>query len=181
MGLSSRISYLFLMWSALEILGLAVWVGGLLMILGGVIPAVFNEGMETGGRILTRVFQGYNTLVVGAIVILVVAASWRVWASSCQQGSWQGSLMGVGQTELILLTLMISICCLIVLWLSPTSVTLQKQAFAAVGDVQKKDAYEAFFYVHSIVRALYFVNLVLGVSLLVVKIKRWIGPVFHKV
>lgn len=169
----------------LELVSIAVWVGGLLIILGGVIPAVFNEGMEVGGRILTRVFEGYNKMVVGSIAVLVVAAAWRIWASAVRQDSWPGSLpgslIGMGRTEMVLLTLMISICALIVLWLSPASVTLQRQAFSAIGEAQKKEAYESFFQVHSIVRALYFANLVLGIGLLVVKIKRWIGPAFPKV
>ena len=49
--------------SLLELLGLMVWIGGLAVLLTTVIPAVFNTlGMETGGRFLRRVFDGYNTL-----------------------------------------------------------------------------------------------------------------------
>ena len=177
----AKIWVAFLVWSVLEFIALAVWVGGLLMILGGVIPAVFNEGMEVGGRILTRVFEGYNKLVVGAIVLMVLAVIWRVWVSATRQDSCETNMIGVGRTEMLLLTIMISICCLIILWLSPASVVLQKQAFEAIGETQKKEAYEAFFQVHSIVRVLYFSNLLLGVGLIVVKIKRWVGPVPLKV
>src|SRR5213594_2614903 len=66
-----------------ELLALSIWIGGLVVIIGSVIPAVFNSfGMEQGGRFLTKVFEGYNRLVALAIVLLVSAAAWRFWVSS---------------------------------------------------------------------------------------------------
>ena len=52
-----------------EWLALAVWVGGLLVLIGSVIPAVFNTfgGQDSGGLFLTRAFEGYNHFVIGAI------------------------------------------------------------------------------------------------------------------
>ena len=56
--------------SLLELLGLMMWIGGLAVLLTTVIPAVFNTlDMETGGRFLRRVFDGYNTLT-GSIVVV---------------------------------------------------------------------------------------------------------------
>ncbi|TAJ30883.1 MAG: DUF4149 domain-containing protein [Nitrospirae bacterium] len=154
----------------LELVALAVWVGGLLVIIGAVIPAVFNSfGMEPGGRFLTRVFEGYNRLTGGAIVLLVGTSAWRVWNGA--QGNLGGSLT---KPELAFLSAMIVIASLITLVLGPWSVTLQEQAFAAQGDA-KKTAYEAFFRIHTMVRGLYVLNLGLGIALLAVKVRDWMG------
>jgi uncharacterized membrane protein len=148
----------------LELLALSVWVGGLVAIIGAVIPAVFNSfGMEPGGRFLTRVFDGYNRLTTAAIVILAGTTGWQV-----RQGRLEGGHQaGMG------LTLMIGLAALIILVLGPASVTLQEQAFAAQGEAAKKAAYDAFFRTHTVVRALYIVNLGLGIGLLAVKAARW--------
>jgi uncharacterized membrane protein len=152
---------------------LAVWVGGLAVIIGSVIPAVFNSfGMEPGGRFLTKVFDGYNRLTVGAIVILVAAAGWRIWSTRGSSGA-----ATVTRPELVLLSTMILVAALIILWLGPWSVTLQEQAFAAQGEAAKKAAYGAFFRTHTLVRGLYLANLVLGIALMVVKVKRWMNSV----
>ncbi len=159
----------------LELVALAVWVGGLVVIIGAVIPAVFNSfGMEPGGRFLTRVFDGYNRLTLAAIVVLAGATGWRVRQSRKGGDSTQaGSRMS--RTEGMLLSLMIAVAALIILVLGPMSVTLQEQAFAAQGEAAKKAAYDAFFRTHMIVRALYVVNLGVGIALLAVKAKQWIN------
>ena len=56
-----------------ELLALAVWIGGLLVLVAAVIPAVFNTfgGQDTGGFFLTRAFDGYNRLVLGSAAILI--------------------------------------------------------------------------------------------------------------
>lgn len=157
----------------LELLGLAVWVGGLIVIIGAVIPAVFNFGMETGGRALARVFDAYNRLVAGAIVVLVSASAWRVW-------SWRRGMHAEAQlsrAEILLLTIMVMVSAVITMWLGPDSVLLQERAFAAQGVEAKKAAYEAFFRSHAIVRALYVTNLALGVALMAVKVRNWVGGV----
>lgn len=156
----------------LELLALSVWVGGLVAIIGAVIPAVFNSfGMEPGGRFLTRVFDGYNRLTTAAIVILAGTTGWQVRQGRLEGGHQAG--MGLGRTEAVLLTLMIGLAALIILVLGPASVTLQEQAFAAQGEAAKKAAYDAFFRTHTVVRALYIVNLGLGIGLLAVKAARW--------
>ncbi len=156
-----------------ELTALAVWVGGLVVIIGAVIPAVFNSfGMEPGGRFLTKVFDGYNRLTGGAIVILVIAMGWRVW------GARGGSADPMAaRPELILLSAMILVAGLITLWLGPWSVALQEQAFAAQGEEAKKAAYGAFFRTHTLVRGLYLLNLGLGIALLAVKAKGWVPHV----
>ena len=66
--------------SLLELLGLMIWIGGLAVLLTTVIPAVFNTlGMETGGRFLRRVFDGYNALTSGVVVMLIAIALFRYW------------------------------------------------------------------------------------------------------
>jgi uncharacterized membrane protein len=154
-----------------ELVALAAWTGGLMVIVGAVIPAVFNAfGMEPGGRFLTRVFDGYNRITTGAIVILVAAAGWRTW--SVRNGAGRA---GVTRPEMVLLSLMILVAASIILWLGPWSVTLQEQAFATQGEEAKKVAYGAFFRTHSFVRGLYLVNLGLGIALLAVKVRGWIS------
>ncbi len=160
---------LLVLWTVIEAIALALWVGGLLVIIGAVIPAVFNAGMETGGRLLTKVFDGYNRLVLGAIVALISAMAWRLWAG--RQGAAPGA--GVSRAEIILMGLMIGIFTVITLWLGPDSVALQEQAFVAKGEAAKQAAYAAFFRSHSFVRGLYVTNLALGIALLGVKVRQW--------
>ena len=51
----------------LEWVALGVWVGGLLILVAAVIPAVFNTfgGQDSGGFFLTRAFEGFNRAVMG--------------------------------------------------------------------------------------------------------------------
>ena len=154
--------------STFELVALSVWIGGLVAIVGAVIPAVFNSlGMEPGGRLLTRVFDGYNRLTAGAITILTVAGAWRIW-----QGA-QHPEARISRLELILLTVMVAVAAVIALWLGPASVSLQEVAFAAQGEAAKKAAYETFFRTHTLVRGLYLLNLGLGIALLAVKVHTW--------
>src|SRR3982750_1389904 len=61
-----------------ELLALAIWIGGLVVIVAAVIPAVFNSfAMEPGGRFLTRVFNGYNRLVLAGGGVLAISAVLR--------------------------------------------------------------------------------------------------------
>src|SRR5215813_3202377 len=87
----------------LEWLALGVWVGGLLVLIGAVIPAVFNTfgGQDSGGLFLTRAFEGYNRFVLGAMKILS-AATWYRW--------WSGDpVVQVSRGETLILLLMIVI------------------------------------------------------------------------
>ena len=150
----------------LEWLALGVWVGGLLVLIGAVIPAVFNTfgGQDSGGFFLTRAFEGYNRFVVGAMAILC-AASWYRW--------WSGDpAVGVSRGEMALLVGMGVIAGIIIVWLHPHAASLQAQAFAAKEEAVRKAAFEAFFRVHMPVRSLYMVNLVLGILLIGIKTKR---------
>lgn len=153
----------------LELLALGILIGGLIVIIAVVIPAVFNSfGMEPGGRFLTRVFDGYNRTVGAAIVILIGTAAWQIRIGA--QGSGPSSV--VSRSELILLTLMAGVALLISFVFGPASVTLQERAFAAQGEVARKAAYEAFFRSHAVVRGLYLLNLGFAIVLLVMKARR---------
>jgi uncharacterized membrane protein len=151
---------------SLELLALAVWVGGLLVLIGAVIPAVFNTfgGQESGGFFLTRTFEGYNRLVVGALAILLLSAGYRWWTAE--------PAVQVGGGELAVLAVMGLVAGVIILVLHPQAAALQAEAFAAKGEQAKKAALEAFFRLHMPVRSLYMVNLALGMALLVMKTKR---------
>ncbi|HJU03544.1 MAG TPA: DUF4149 domain-containing protein, partial [Nitrospiraceae bacterium] len=125
-----------------EVMALAVWTGGLLVIVGSVIPAVFNSfGMEAGGRFLTRVFDGYNRFVLAAIALLVAAGAGRAWIAARYQFTRHASL----HVEMVLLGLMIAVALTIILWLGPVSVSMQEAAFAVKDEAGKKPAYDAFF------------------------------------
>jgi hypothetical protein len=109
----------------LEWLALGVWVGGLVVLVGAVIPAVFNTfgGQDSGGLFLTQAFEGYNRFVIGAIVTLC-AASWYRW--------WSGDpTVRLGRGEMALLAGMVVIAGIIIVVLHPHAAALQAQAFAA--------------------------------------------------
>jgi uncharacterized membrane protein len=149
-----------------EWLALGVWVGGLLVLIGAVIPAVFNTfgGQDSGGLFLTQAFEGYNHFVIGAMAI-VCAASWYRW--------WSGDpAVAVSRGELVLLAGMVVIAGIIIVWLHPSAAALQAQAFAVKEEEARKAAFEALFRILMPVRSLYMVNLVLGILLIGVKTKR---------
>ena len=150
----------------LEWLALGIWVGGLLVLIGAVIPAVFNTfgGQDSGGLFLTRAFEGYHRFVIGALAILC-AASWYRW--------WSGdSAVAVSRGEMMLLAGMVVIAGVIIVWLHPYAAALQSQAFAAQEEAAKKAAFEALFRILTPVRWLYMVNLALGILLIGIKAKR---------
>lgn len=157
--------------SLLELLGLVIWIGGIAVLLTTVIPAVFNTlGMETGGRFLRRVFDGYNVLTSGVVVMLIGTALFRHWKYRREP---EGSLP-LRRSEVGLLVALAFVTCLVVVVLGPKAVALQEAAFAADSQEAKKTALEAFFRVHMIVRALHLINAGLAVSLLAVKFRHWV-------
>jgi uncharacterized membrane protein len=151
---------------SLEFLALAVWVGGLIVLVGAVIPAVFNTlgGQESGGLFLTRAFEGYNRLVVVALIILMSAMAYRHWVAE--------PVARVGRGEWLLLSAMGGIAGIIILVLHPQAAALQAEAFGLRDEQAKKAAFEAFFRLHKPIRSLYVVNGLLGMWLLVLKAKR---------
>ncbi len=150
----------------LEWLALGVWVGGLLVLVGAVIPAVFNTfgGQDSGGLFLTRSFEGFNRFVIAALAIMC-AASWYRW--------WSGDqAVGVSRGEMTVLAGMGVIAGIIIVVLHPSAAALQAQAFAAQEAAARKAAFEALFRILMPVRSLYMVNLVLGILLIGIKTKR---------
>jgi hypothetical protein len=148
-------------------LALAVWVGGLASIIAAVIPAVFNTiGMETGGRMLTKAFQGYDRLVLISAGLIIAGTLTRVLAA----GPWRAQ---IGMAELALLTMMAVIATVLTFWLTPETTRLQELAFSAKAEA-KRAAYGEFFVYHRVARALYILNLGLGIAVLCVKVKKWV-------
>ena len=149
---------------ALEWVALAVWVGGMVVLSGAVIPAVFNTfgGQDSGGMLLTRAFEGYHRFVIGSCVILSAAVWYRRWSGN--------PMVEVGRSELIVLAIMVLIAGLIMMVLHPNAVALQAQAFATKDETAKKMALEALFRVLMPIRSLYMVNLVLGIVLVGIKV-----------
>lgn len=157
--------------SLLESLGLMMWIGSLTALLTMVIPAVFNTlGMETGGRFLRRVFDGYNAVTGGVVVVLIGTAFFRHWKYRQEP---DGNLP-LKRPEVGLLTALTFVTVLVVVVLGPKAVALQEIAFDADSPEAKKTALEAFFRIHMIVRALHLINAGLAVSLLVVKFRHWV-------
>ena len=157
--------------SLLELLGLMMWIGSLTALLTMVIPAVFNTlGMETGGRFLRRVFDGYNAVTVGVVVVLVGTACFRYWKHRQEPDA----NLPVKRSEAGLLTALAFVTFLVVVVLGPKAVALQEAAFAADSQEAKKTALEAFFRMHMIVRALHLINAGVAVSLLAVKFRHWV-------
>lgn len=151
---------------SLEFLALGVWVGGLIVLVGAVIPAVFNTfgGQESGGFFLTRAFEGYNRLVVVALIVLVAGMGYRQWRGVASPR--------ISRSEWMLLSAMGGIAGLIILVLHPQAAALQAEAFGLKDEEAKKAAFEAFFQLHKPMRSLYVVNVLLGIWLLVLKAKR---------
>jgi uncharacterized membrane protein len=150
----------------LEWLALGVWVGGLLVLIGAVIPAVFNTfgGQDSGGLFLTQAFDGYNRFVLGAMAVLGAGLWYRWW---CRDPA-----VTVGRGELALLMGMVVIAGVIIVVLHPYAAGLQAQAFAVKEEAARKAAFEALFRVLMPVRLIYTVNLVLGIVLMGLKAKR---------
>ncbi len=150
----------------LEWLALGVWVGGMLVLIGAIIPAVFNTfgGQDSGGVFLTRAFEGYNRLVIGSIAVLCIA-SWYRW--------WSGDpMIAAGLGELTVLAGMVVIAGFIIAVLHPRAASLQAHAFALQEGAERKAAFEALFRILWPVRSLYLINLVLGILLMGIKVKR---------
>jgi len=157
----------------LEVLALTIWVGGLIAIIASVIPAVFNTiGMEAGGRVLTRTFQGYDRLVLGAALIVVAGMLVRGFGPKIV-GASGGIKEAVGSTEPHLIGIMIAIASLLAFYLNPEVARLQETAFGVKEVAAKRVAYEHFFFYHRVARALYLVNLGLGIAVLCVKVRKW--------
>jgi hypothetical protein len=81
----------------LEWLALGVWVGGLLVLIGAIIPAVFNTfgGQDLGGLFLTRAFEGYHRFVIGALAILCAAAWYRWWSGDPEVAVSRGEIWSI--------------------------------------------------------------------------------------
>lgn len=152
----------------MEVVALAVWAGGLVGIIASVIPAVFNSmvNMEAGGRILARTFQGYDRMVLVAAGLIVAGMLVRVFVA----GPWREQ---IGMTELTLLATMVVFAIVLTFWLNPETTRLQELAFSA-NEEAKRAAYEEFFVYHRVARALYILNLGLGIALLCVKVRKWV-------
>ena len=150
----------------LELLALTAWIGGLIVMIAVVIPAVFNTfgGQDSGGFFLTKAFEGYNRLVVVALIVLVSAMGYRRWQAAPRAR--------VSRGEWVLVSVMGAIAGLIILVLHPHAAALQAQAFALKDEQARKAAFEAFFRFHMPIRSLYVINVVLGVWLLALKAKR---------
>ena len=77
------------------------------------------------------------------------------------------------RTETLLFTTMLGIAAFLALYLNPEIIRLQEIAFASQGEAAKRSAYEGFFRLHKIARALYLLNFTLGIAALCVKVRKW--------
>jgi hypothetical protein len=152
-----------------EMCALTLWVGGLVVIIAIVIPAVFNSfGMEPAGRFLRRVFDGYGYLNLGILLVLSLVAFLRYRTF----GQDPSHVFTVTTAEWWLLGGMFVVTVGILGILGPQTVALQEQAFEAISKEKKEFAYEQFFRLHMIVRALHLVNVGLAFSLFILKLRK---------
>jgi len=154
----------------LEWLALGLWVGGLVVLVAAVIPAVFNTfgGQDSGGFFLTRAFEGFNRVVLGSMAVLVAGLAWRRWIHH--------PAMPPTFAEMAVLGTMVLIAGIIIGVLHPQAVALQVEAFAIKDEAARKAALAAFFKIHMPVRALYMVNVCLGIVLTGIRVNhtlRW--------
>jgi len=155
----------------LELTALGTWVGGLIILIGAVIPAVFNTfgGQDSGGFLLTRAFEGYNRIVLIAAAVLTLGTVGRAWLNR------RGVIdYPVSSSEWNVLGLMVLIAGAITFVLHPQAAALQAQAFATKGDAARTLAFNTFFRLHWPIRILYVVNMGLGIVLLGIRIRSWI-------
>ena len=143
----------------LEWVALGVWVGGLIILVAAVIPAVFNTfgGQDSGGFFLTRAFEGFNRAVMVAMAIMIAGLVWR--------RSVQHPAMTPTSFEMVVLGVMVLIAGIIIGVLHPQAAALQAEAFAIKDEAARKAALGAFFKLHMPTRVLYMVNLCLGIVL----------------
>jgi uncharacterized membrane protein len=148
---------------------LTLWIGGLVVIIAVVIPAVFNSfGMEQAGRFLRRVFDGYVLMNAGILIFLGALALMRQRTF----GNNPSHTFSVSTAEWCLLAGMALVTFSILGILGPQTVALQEQAFEAISKEEKELAYGQFFRLHMVVRALHLVNLGLAASLFIVKLRK---------
>ncbi len=158
----------------IEIFALSLWVGGLLIIIAVVIPAVFNSfGMEPAGRFLRRVFDNYGYLNLAILSVLGLLAFLRFRA----HGRDPLILFSVTTGEWWLLGGMLFVTIGILGILGPQAIALQEAAFEAISQEDKESAYAQFFRLHMIVRALHLINVGLAFSLFILKLRK---TLFHR-
>lgn len=154
-----------------ELVAVSCWVGGLVVLVAAVIPAVFNTfgGQDAGGLFLTRAFEGYNRVVIGSAAVLLGSALWRHRIAARGWPSVRATRL-----EWILLIAMVGVAGVLILVLHPEAAARQAEAFAIKDGAARKAALETFFKVHQPTRVLYMINLVLGVALLGAKVRPWL-------
>ncbi len=152
-----------------EWVALTVWIGGLIVLVAAVLPAVFNSfgGQDSGGLFLTRAFEGYNRLVLGSIAVLAGGMAWRRWCGLTDYA--------VTRAEAVIFGAMVCIAGIIIFYLHPLAAARQAEAFALKAGEGRKEAFEAFFKLHMPVRTLYMVNLCLGFMLIGVRVRTWVN------
>lgn len=150
-------------------MALSIWIGGLIVLVASVLPAVFNTfgGQDSGGLFLTRAFEGYNRLVLGSIVVLAGGMAWR-WR--CAPSDYV-----VTRAEGLIFAAMVCVAGVIIFYLHPLAAARQAEAFALKAGEGRKEALEAFFQLHVPVRTLYMVNLCLGLALVGARVRAWIS------
>ncbi|MFO0773292.1 MAG: hypothetical protein U0172_01330 [Nitrospiraceae bacterium] len=154
-----------------EWLALACWVGGLTVLIAAAIPAVFNTfgGQDSGGLFLTKAFEGYNRVVMGAVVVLVVGMVIR-------HGIVARRVPWLRPTRLawVLLGIMVAIAGAIIFVMHPDAAARQAEAFAIHEGPARKAALEQFFKLHQPMRILYMVNWAVGVGLAAATVWPWV-------
>ena len=99
------------------------------------------------------------------MAVMAVMIAGLVWRRSVQHPVMLPTTLEIG-----LLGAMVLIAGLIIGVLHPQAAMLQAEAFAIKDEAARKAAFAAFFKLHMPVRALYMVNLCLGIALMGVRV-----------
>lgn len=84
-------SFLFPLGTGIQMLGLALMVGGMLSIGAFSAPVIFKHvARPEAGEILTTIFRRYDNVLIAALIMVVVGEVLRIMASSGFQ--WQAPL-----------------------------------------------------------------------------------------
>ena len=116
-------------------------------------------------------FRSYNRLVLVSAGMLIIGAVSRTMLSRAAAII----LVGLSRIERTVAITMIVLAVVLIFVLEPSSVRLQEHAFAIKDEAERKAAYESFFKSHTIVRALYVVNLGFAIALVPLKVRSLIA------
>jgi uncharacterized membrane protein len=141
----------------MELLGLALWIGGMVTIGALVAPTVFAElGSETGGQVMTLVFRKFNG---GHVYISIVLVAFGYLGKTLLHRVPGRARWIEGGVLIVMIVIGLYIGAL----LGPKMQALRQEKIA---NPNNNEAREAFTRNHHVSRNLFSVNMTLGIAVL---------------